>query len=792
MLKNYLKIAWRNLLKNKGYAVINIGGLAIGLTVSLLIAFWVYDELSYNKQNSNYDRIAQVYQNVSFDRDIETWGNQNYPLGEVLRDEYENYFEHVVMANFRRSILKLDENIISQIGSYMDFDAPELWDLQMVHGSRANFNGPNSLFLSASVAKALFGNANPLGKAVLLDNNVSLKVSGVYEDLPRTSRYRERMNFIAPLDLITQRKGVNITWGNNWLSVFVQLKEGVSMQLASKAIKDVKLERAGEREARSKPELFLHPMAKWHLYHRYENGVNTGGNITYIWLFGFVGAFVLLLASINFINLSTARSQKRAEEVGVRKVIGSSRMHLIQQFFSESLLVVLLAFILALLLAQLTMPFFNQVAEKNMKILWESPLLWGGLFIFIVFVGLLSGIYPALYLSNFKPVKVLKGTFNAGASNARFRRVLVTVQFFISVSLIIGTLVVYEQIQFVKNRPIGYDLDQLVTVPLRTQEAQKNYAALREALLRNTAFQAVARSENSIVNTWSSDFDYQWKGKDPNFRDNIFRGVVTYDFGKTIGWNILEGRDFSRDFPSDSNAVILNEAAVAYMGLEEPIGEIITAAWGEKSTVIGVVEDMITQSLYESNKQTIFRFDNRGYASLMNIRLNPNVSVPKALAELQTLFKTFNPNTPLEYDFAKDLHAQKFEFEARIGTLARVFAILAIFISCLGLLGLASFLAERRTKEIGIRKVLGASIYTLWQMLSKELIGLVLIGSVLAIPLTYYLMHQWLLDYEYRTELSWSIFALACGSVLLITLLTISFQTIKAAKLSPIKSLRTE
>ncbi|MEM6894452.1 MAG: ABC transporter permease [Bacteroidota bacterium] len=795
MLKNHLKIAWRNLRKNKGYALINIGGLALGFAITLLIGLWIYDELSFNKEHPQYEQIAQVLQNTNFEGTVETWESQNFPLGDVLRDEYGEYFDKVVMSTYpRTSILKHGENIIGEYGSFMQKGAPEILNLNMIHGSADTFGDPNSIFLSATLANTLFGEQNPMGNSIKLNNNYVLKVSGVYEDLPRNSSFSDALGYLASLNLLTDGAGPNMRgWRNNWLVAYVKVAKNVTMEQASALIKDVKLDRAGEQEAQSNPQLFLHPLAKWRLYSHFENGVSIGGQITYVWLFGFIGAFVLLLASINFINLSTARSQKRAEEVGIRKVIGSSKLQLIRQFFMESLMVVLLSFFLALLLAQLALPLFNEITQKDVGILWGHPMLWVMFFVSVGLVGVLSGLYPAFYLSSFIPIKVLKGLpKSAAGGNVRFRQALVILQFVVSVTLVIGTLVIYQQIQHVKNRSLGYEVQGLVTVPLSTGEVRKNYTALRNTLLESNAFMEIARSEAPITNTWYSDFDYKWKGKDPGFRDNIFRGLVDYDFGETVGWNILKGRDFSRAFPTDSTAVILNEAAVKYMGFEDPIGEIIEAPWGENFTVIGVVEDMVTQSLYESNKQTMFRFDNYGGANLMNIKLNPDVGSVQAIQELDAAFKQFNPNTPLEYSFAEDEYAEKFAFEARVGKLSGIFAGLAIFISCLGLLGLASFVAERRTKEIGIRKVLGASVSMLWQMLSKEFVGLVLFGSALAIPLASYMMQQWLKDYDYRTEISWSLYGYAALGAVLVTLLTVSFQTLRAAQNNPIKSLRTE
>lgn len=418
--------------------------------------------------------------------------------------------------------------------------------------------------------------------------------------------------------------------------MFVQVAENVDMQQASVAIKNAKIKNVDEDDKRFKPELFLHPLSQWHLYSDFKDGVNVGGRIQLVWLFGSIGVFVVLLASINFMNLSTARSLKRSKEVGVRKVIGSGRSQLIRQFFIESLLVVSLAFIFSILLVHLFLPWFNQIASKNIRIDWLNPSLWIALFASALFITLLSGSYPSFYLSAFSPIKVLKGTFRVGRFAALPRKVLVVVQFSVSVILIIGTAVVYQQIQFAKNRPIGYELNGLVTVPIQTQEVKTNYTVLRNDLLASGKIAEVSTSETTVTNLWWSDWGYDWKGKDPNSPCHIYRGAIDYEFGKTIGWKMKEGRDFSRDFPSDSSAFILNEAAVKYMGLENPIGENIRF-YGKNYTVIGVVEDMVSQSLYESNKQTVFVLDQFDRASFINIKISQSAGASEAIEELNHL-----------------------------------------------------------------------------------------------------------------------------------------------------------
>jgi len=779
------------MLRDKGYSFVNIGGLSLGIAVAMLIGLWVRDEWSFNRNHTHYDRIAAVFQNVATDGHLSTYTNQSYQLGEELRENYGNYFKHVVMSFPQSGILANGEKTFAVTGSFMDPGAPEMLSLTMRQGTATGLQDPTSILLSASTAANLFNDENPLGKMLKLDNSLELKVIGVYEDLPVTSDFKNELRFIAPLEIEVKRGNRSLGWGNNWLQVYVQLADQVDVRNASRAIKNAKLKNVDQYDKRFKPELFLHPMSRWHLYSGFENGVNTGGRIEFVWLFGSIGAFVLLLACINFMNLSTARSQKRGKEVGVRKVIGSLRSQLVRQFFSESLLVVVMAFVVAILFVQVSMPLFNELSGKNIRVDWTSPELWAIVFGLILMITLLAGSYPALFLSGFSPVKVLKGSFKRGSYTSWPRRVLVVIQFTVSVTLIIGTVVVYQQIQYAKNRPIGYELNGLVTVPIKTGEVKNNYRGLRNELLSTQLISQVSASETTVTNLWWSDWGFEWKGKDPNQQDNIYRGAVDYEFGKTVGWHIKEGRDFSREFVTDSSAMILNEAAVRYMGLEHPVGETIRA-YGTNYTVIGVVKDMVTQSLYAPNQQTIFILDRYDRASFINIKIDPRATADEALAALNRIFVKYNPNTPFEYKFADEEFAEKFAFEARVGRLVGIFAVLAVFISLLGLFGLASYVAEQRTKEIGIRKVMGATVSRLWQLLATDFVALVMISCVIALPLGFYLMKGWLATYDYRTEISWWVLVLACVGALLVTVLTVSVQALKAALINPVKSLRSE
>jgi putative ABC transport system permease protein len=796
MFKNYLRIAWRALGKNRASAIINIGGLAIGMAVAMLIGLWIWDELSFNKGVKNYDTIAQVMQNQTFNGEVQTWGSQAMQLGPELRTHYGSNFKHVVVSSFTNDhLLGFGDKKLVKQGNYMDPEIADMLALKMLKGNRAGLSDLNSIFLSASVANALFGDADPMGKVVQLDNKLPVKVTGVYEDLPANSSF-SGLNFISPFQLLVKSEKYveeNVNWGNSWFRVLVQIANNTTMQTVSAHIKDSKLKgvvKAGDDDDRFKPEIFLFPMSRWNLYGDFKNGIDTGGRIKYVWLYGIIGVFVLLLACINFMNLSTARSQKRAREVGIRKTIGSLRRQLIGQFFSESLMVVLLAFVIAIVLAQLSLPFFNEVAGKKMNIKYGDPVFWLLSIGFCLITGLIAGSYPALYLSSFKPVTVLKGTFKLGRFATIPRKALVVVQFTVSVIMIIGTIIVFRQIEYARNRPIGYNNNGLISIPVKTNAIRDHYNVFRNELLQTGAVTEVSGSESPVTDSYVTNSGYNWDGKDPQMTDDFSTVAITHEFGKTTGWQIAQGRDFSKELVSDSAGLIINESAVKYMGLKQPLGVQVKRG-DEHYTIIGVVKNLVMQWPYGKVRQMFFfiGYDRIGF---INIRVASQTGVSDALSKIQKIYKKFDPDNPFEYKFSDQEYAKKFGNEERIGKLAGFFALLAIFISCLGLFGLASFVAEQRTKEIGVRKVLGASVFNVWRLLSKEFFMLVNISLLIAVPSAYYFMHNWLQDYTYRTDISWWVFVLAGVCALLVTLLTISYQSIKAALMNPVKSLRTE
>ncbi len=795
MIRNYFKIALRNLLKNKGYSFINITGLATGMGVAVLIGLWIWDELSFNKYHNNYDRIAQVWQHNIYNGSKESQTANPAPMAEEIRNNFGSDFKYVLQSSWTFThVLTVGDKVFKKQGNFFEPSVIDMLSLKMLKGTKDALKDPYSIVMSESVAKAYFDNADPTGQTVRMDDKYDLKVTGVYEDIPYSSTFREVSYFLPwELYLITNPwiKKMENPWGSNFTQTFAQIADNANMEKVSEKIVNVKFNKLKDEDDRKyKPEVFLHPMSKWHLYSEFKNGLNVGGRIQFVWLFGIIGVFVLLLACINFMNLSTARSEKRAKEVGIRKSIGSVRAQLISQFFSESLVVALLAFVVSLLLVQLALPSFNQVADKKLELLWSSPLFWMAGIGFSIFTGIIAGSYPALYLSSFQPVRVLKGTFRAGRFASIPRKVLVILQFTVSVTLIIGTIIVFRQIDFAKNRPVGYDRNGLINLFPGTPEIHKHFETIRNELKNSGAVAEIAEAGSPTTQVWNTNGGFTWNGKDPGLAVDFPNNGVTYEFGKTVGWNFKEGRDFSRDHATDSATFVINEAAAKFLGFKNPVGEILN--WNSKPyTIIGIIRDMIVESPYEPVRPSLFHIDT-GEGNLVIAKLNPSASASESIEKVKQVFTKYNPASPFEYRFVDEEYARKFESEERIGKLASFFAILAIFISCLGIFGLASFVAEQRTKEIGVRKVMGASVMNLWGMLSKDFVVIVVVSLVLSMPLAYYFMNGWLERYQYRTEIAWWVFAASGVGALLITLCTVSYQSIKAALANPVNSLRSE
>jgi len=794
MVKNFFKIAWRNLIKNKVYSLINIIGLAAGMAVAMIIGLWIYDEVTTNSHFKNYDSVYQVMMHQSFDGKRYSQQALPYPIGEELKAKYPD-FKHVAMCDWgQKHSLIVGEKKISKFGHFMGEEGVDLFSLKILQGDKNPLHEPYSIVLTDETAGVLFGKENPIGKMVKLDNNTNLKVTAVVEKQPKNSSMT--FDYLIPFQVqeilysyIQLYHKTN--WGNNSWQTFVQLNGNATEKVVDAKIKDVVISHfTDENTLKSvKPEVFIHPMSKWRLYNDFENGKNVGGFIKYVRMFGILGLIVLIIACINFMNLSTARSEKRAKEVGVRKAIGSGRKELIRQFLSESMLISALSFVFALAIVLVALPFFNKLTDKAMSLQIGNPIFWGVMVLFTILTGLLAGSYPAFYLSSFNPVSVLKGNFKAGKSSSLPRKILVVVQFACSVVLMIGTVVVYRQIQFGKNQPIGFNNKSLVTVSW-SDDIAKSFDAFQQEMLRTGAVVSICKSNSPPSEIYSNNNGWEWKNSQPVEKTVVFSTIATeYDYTKTMGIKLLEGRDFSRDF-ADSSSVILNEAAVKRMGLKNPVGEMLK--WNDRPmTVVGVIPDIQMESPYRPISPLTIIY-NKGWVGYVDVRLNPNMSASKAISLIKPIFDKYNPAFPFEYQFADEEYAKKFNYEELVGNLAAIIAILAVFISCLGLFGLASFTAEQRVKEIGVRKVLGASVFNLWQLLSKDFVVLVLIACAVGMPIAYYSMHEWLKSYENKISIGVDVFVLAVVASMFITLVTVSFQAIKAALANPVKSLRTE
>jgi ABC-type antimicrobial peptide transport system permease subunit len=802
MVKSYFKIAWRSLIKNKGYSLINVGGLGVGLGVAMLIALWIYDEVDFNRPHKHRSRIARVLKNWTINGEISTLGRLPLGLVDELKTKYGSNFKHVVMANeIGDHILNANEIKISAGGIFMEAGGPEMLSLNVTNGSTSGLEDPHTLLLSQSVAKALFGNDDPVGKVVRIDNlsEMDAKVLGVYEDLPYNSDFAN-VKFFASWEMFALvnpwMAEKRHDFQDNFLNIYVQLQERANSEKVSAEIKDAILNNSLNTEyAQLNPQIFLQPMTDWHLRSNWKNGVNVGGLIHTVWLFGVIGVFVLVLACINFMNLSTARSEKKFTEVGVRKAIGAKRSELAIQFFSESFLIVVVAFALAIVLIASSLNFFNGISGKQMEMPWTNVYFWLAGLMFILFAGLLAGSYPSLYLSSFSPVRVLKGTLRLGKSATIPRQILVVVQFTVSVTLVIGTIVVYQQIDFAKDRPIGYDGNGLLLIEMNSPEFHGKFHVIQTELTQTGVVSDIAESSSSLTDFNLSNGGFEWRGKDPGFIAEFGTVSVTPQFGKTVGWHFTNGRDFRNDMATDSASIVINEALARILGFENPVGEVVrwNAGWRSsynRFTVIGVIKDMVTSSPYAPVKPMVFLLGR--HTNWINLRINPDVSLGEALPKIESVFKKVTPNVPFAYEFADQQYALKFADEERVGNLASIFSALAILISCLGLFGLASFMAQQRSKEIGIRKVLGASEFKLWKMLSKDFLALVIISCLIASPSAYMFLSNWLQRYNYRVEISWWVLVVTMLAAILITLLTISYHTLRAVLTNPVNSLKSE
>ena len=788
MFKNYLLVTLRNLRKNATYSFINIAGLSIGIVCSILILLWVFDELSFDTFQPKANRLYQVWVNAHFDGKINSWTSVPQPTYEALKTEDSNILNTSITDWGGTHLYTVGDNRIYKRAYYASEEFLEMFQFPLVKGDMTTvMDDPTSLVITESMAKVLFGDQDPINQTVRINNAHDLKVTGVLKDIPKNSTFQFDCLMTWKMKIIAEDwvKRSQTQWGNYSFQVFVELNDPANKSNVENSIRDL-LFRKGEKDM--KREFFLHPMLRWRLHSNFENGQESGGMVDYVQMFTIIAAFVLVIACINFMNLATARSERRAREVGIRKSVGSRRHELILQFMGESVFLAVVAFAIAILTAQLLLPFYNQLVDKQLFIDYTSARFWMFAGALILFTGVVSGSYPALYLSSFQPVKVLKGKIQVGKSATLPRKILVTLQFGFSILLIIGTIVIYWQINFVKARDLGYQQENLITVEY-TSEVGKNYRPIKQELLNSGVVSAVCKSNSPITEIWSNNF-LGWPGK-PEEQKVIFTTISTeYDYTKTMGIKILQGRDFSEDHKSDTAAIIVNKAALEVMGLKDPIGQQLDL-WGGKRELIGIVDNVLMGSPYQPVKP-MFMVLIPEWASAVTIRLNKTNDLQASIRKVEDIFKKYNPAYPFEYKFADVEFAKKFTTINMISRLASLFASLAIFITGLGLFGLAAFMAEQRTKEIGIRKVMGASVLSLVSLMSKDFSRLVLVAFLISSPVAWWLLTTFLERYPVRITIPWWVFPVTGMVALAFASAIVSTQALRAARANPANSLRNE
>ena len=788
MLTNFFKVAWRNLLRNKGFSFINIAGLAIGMAAAILITLWIQHEMSYDQFHVKKDRIYEAWNKAHFSGKLQCWNTTPKILARTLEKDVPEV-ERAVRVYWPRNILfSLGEKRLTAAGNQVDTGFLQMFSFPMLKGNpQTALNDGYSIVLTEKLAKNLFGDEDPMGKILKLDNKDNFTVTGILKDLPNNSRFG--FEFLTNWELVKRQGEDDSSWGNNSTRTYVLLKENASMASANDKIKGIKVRYSKDEDPNW--EMFIYPSSRWRLYSSFTNGKEDGGLIDFVKLFGVIALFILLIACIIFMNLSTARSEKRAKEVGIRKVVGAQKGSLIGQFIGESIMIACIAGILALGLVQLSLPAFGKLTDKELHLDFANIYFWLSAIGFIVFTGIVAGSYPAFFLSSFKPVKVLKGTFKAAHALVTPRKMLVVLQFTFAIILIICTSIVKQQIDHAQNRETGYDRNNLVYHFL-TDELRKSYPLVKNELLSSGVATSVSRTSSPLTQGWSDTWGFEWVGKDPGDKTDFDRYVADEELVKTAGFRITRGRDFNlKEFPTDSSGMILNESAVKAMNFKDPIGQIVKDD-GREYHVVGVINDFILQSPYYPTKPMVIEGCSNDWMNVIHFKLNAANSTADNLTKAEAIFKKYNPEYPFEYKFIDEEYSRKFKAEERTGTLAALFAGLTIFISCLGLFGLATYMAENRIKEIGIRKVLGASIPGITALLSKDFLKLVMISFVIASPVAWWMMDKWLQDYPYHVNIHWYVFAIAGLLSFLISVLTVSYQAIKAAVANPVKSLRTE
>jgi ABC-type antimicrobial peptide transport system permease subunit len=788
MFTNFLKIAFRNLRRNLGFSIINISGLAIGMASAILIMLWVQHEFSYDGFHAKADRIYRLHNRDVGNDGVSVWGFTSSLVGPELKQSFSEVEDQARISTVFFLVTN-EENKQNIGGAFADPSLLSMFNFTPVDGRPVTFKDDFSIILTESLAKRLFGNEDPIGKAVMVENRDQFTVTGVIKDQPKNTWFE--FEFVVPWEYQTRLgwiSGARWTWSNT--ATFVLLKGGASGEAFDEKVRDLIKKQTKDPEVTR--ELIAQPLGKMHLYTSASNGLLTGGRIEIVRMFSWVALIILLVACTNFMNLSTARSEKRGREVGIRKAVGAARHSLIVQFIGESTLIAAIAFLIGIAMVQISLPVFSDVVGTPLTIEFGNPVYWLVAAGFIVITGVLAGSYPAFFLSSFQPVTVLKGTFMKVKSMLAPRRVLVVLQFTFAITLIICTIFVRRQVQLAEDRDMGWDKKDLV-YNFTQGEVLKNYKLIRHDLLESGAAISVSKTFSPIVRMWGTYSDLSWAGSTAEDKKTVFLDFgIDAGFTKTLGAQILEGRDLDIDlYPTDSSSILLNEAAVAIMRLNDPVGAVVRDSFGNEWKVVGVVKDFIVDSPYQNVAPMIVQGWRNRYGCV-HFRLNPANTVTENLARAEKVFKKHNPAYPFEFVFAEQSYAKKFGSEKRIGTLSALFGGLSIFISCLGLFGLATYFAELRTKEIGLRKVMGASVAGLVALLSMDFIKLVFVAILVATPLGWWAMDSWLENYSYRVPLSAGVFVTSGILAIGIALVTVSTQAVKAAVANPVKSLRTE
>lgn len=786
MIKNYFKVAFRQLIKNKGYSFLNILGLSLGMACALLILLWVNDEYQYNKFHKNYSRLYQVMENQSYEGKTYTFAALPGKFGPAIKQELPE-IKYSARADWgSRLLFSLGDKSIYERGLFTDPDFLKMFSFKILKGDpTALLTDPSSMIITDKMAEKFFGKEDPVGKTLKVNSDKSYTIAGLVEEPPLSSNIR--FSWLASFKIYEEKNKWLESWGSNGIQTFVELKKGADPKQLNKKLFNFITNK--DTSGIAKP--FLLSVDDWRLRNNFEEGKQTGGRIEFVRLFMIIAIIIIVIACINFMNLSTARSEQRAREVGVRKAMGAGRGVLIKQFFSESILMAFSAMLIAALIVWLVLPLFNTLVEKKLSFALSNPVIWAGLPLMAFICGVLAGSYPSLYLSSFNPVTVFKG-LRVGKNSAivYVRKGLVVTQFVISIVLIISTIIIYNQIKHVKNRHLGYNKENVILTSLNG-DMSKHIPTLYNELMATGVVENAAASNSRVLNIGSSSGDFNWKGKMPNSELLVTMEWVSPQYIPTMGMKLKAGRNFYDDISNDSSNIIINETFAKIIGKENPVGDIITRDEGRQLTIVGVVKDFVFNDMYRKPDPLILFCDTSNINQLL-VKLKANQDATKALAKVETVIKSSEPAYPFEYRFMDAEFDNLFKSEAVVGKLSRIFAFLAILISCLGLFGLAAYTAERRTKEIGIRKVLGATISNLIALLSKDFLRLVAIASVIAFPLAWWMMHKFLQGFAYRITIQWWVFVVAGLLAAVIALFTVSFQAVKAAVANPVKSLRTE